>query len=204
MSIPMYEPLQAAPPITAQHLRMAWLLQARQAARRALDAVLAAPRKAAIYLSRLAHKAHLDAAMSWLHRAASRVAHPFGFMAQYLGRSGLVAAVAAVVTSPIGRAIVDSTARTAGRGISWLASTAYSGADRGLRCFGATGNKVADKLFAAVVALGGKVATIATPVVQSGVNLTRRLRKLSEPGRRCLGGGGGAARRRGRASACSP
>ncbi len=36
MSIPMYEPLYVAPPITEQHVCMAWLLQARQAARQGL------------------------------------------------------------------------------------------------------------------------------------------------------------------------
>jgi hypothetical protein len=64
MSIPMYEPLYEVPTITTQHVRMARLLQARQAARRALDAVLAAPRRAAGYLSRLAQRLHLDAAVS--------------------------------------------------------------------------------------------------------------------------------------------
>ncbi|MDP9443745.1 MAG: hypothetical protein M3P83_05105 [Actinomycetota bacterium] len=174
MSVPMYEPLQAVPPINQQHVRMAWLLQARQAARKALDAVLAAPRRAAGYLSRLAHKLHLDAALSWLHRTTSYVMRPLTSAAQHLGRSGLVAAVTAVVTSHTGRAVVDSAARTLGTLLSWLARTTYSGVDRGLRCFGVAGNKVADKLFAGVVALGGKVATIATPVVH-------RVARLSDP-----------------------
>ncbi len=170
----MYEPLQAVPPVTQQHVGMAWLLQARQAARRSLDAVLAAPGKAAGYLSRLAHKFHLDAAVSWLHRTASHVTRPLVAVAQHLGRSGLLAAVTAVVSSPTGRAVVDSAARTLGKTLSWLVGTAYSGLDRGLRCFGAAGNKVADKLFAGVVALGGKVATIAAPVVH-------RVARLSDP-----------------------
>ncbi len=174
MSVPMYEPLHAVPPITEQHVRMAWVLQARQAARRALDAVLAAPRRAAGYLSQLVHKLHLDAALSWLHRTASYITRPLVAGAQHLGRSGLLAAMMAVVTSPTGRAVVDSTARTLGAGAGWLARTTYSGVDRGLRCFGAAGNKVADKLFAGVVALGGKVATIATPVVH-------RVARLSDP-----------------------
>ncbi len=174
MSTPMYEPLYAAPPITEQHVRMAWVLQARQAARRALDAVLAAPRRAAGYVSRLAHRLHLDAALSWLRRSASHATRPLSSVTHHLGRSGLLAAVTTVVTSPTGRAVVDSTARTVGRILSWLARTAYSGVDRGLRCFGAGGNKVADKLFAGVVALGGKVTTVVAPVVH-------RVARLSDP-----------------------
>ncbi len=172
MSIPMYEPLYAAPPLTEHHVRMAWLLQARQAARRALDAVLAAPRKAADYVSRLAHRLHLDAAVSWLHRTASHVTRPLGSLASHLGRSGLLVAVTAVVSSPSGRAVVNSAARTLGKTLSWLARTTYSGLDRGLRCFGAAGNTVADKLFAGVVALGGKVATVTAPVVHRVARLT--------------------------------
>ncbi len=127
MSTPMYEPLQAVPPITEQHVRMAWLLEARQAAGRALDAVLAAPRRPAGYLGRLAHKLHLDAALSWLRRTALYVTRPLTSAAQHLGRSGLVAAIMAVVTSPTGRAVVDSAARTLGTLLSWAARTTYSG-----------------------------------------------------------------------------
>jgi hypothetical protein len=174
MSIPMYEPLYAAPPLTEQHFRMAWLLQARQAARRALDAVLTAPRGAAGYLSRLAHKLHLDAAVSWLRRTVAYVTRPLGSVARHLGRTGLLAALLAVITSPTGRAVLDSTARTLGAGVAWLARTTYVDVDRGLRCFGAVGNKVADKLFAGVVALGDKVATVAAPVVH-------RVARLSDP-----------------------
>jgi hypothetical protein len=93
---------------------------------------------------------------------------------RHLGRSGLLAAVTAVVNSPTGRAVVDSAARTLGKTLSWLARTSYSGLDRGLRCFGAAGTKVADKLFAGVVALDGKVATVAAPVVH-------RVARLSDP-----------------------
>jgi hypothetical protein len=174
MSTPVYEPLQAVPAITEQQVRMARLLQARQAARRAVNAVLAAPRAAADYVARLAHKVHLDAALSWLHRTASYVTRPLAAAAQHLGRSGLLAAVTAVITSPTGRAVVDSAARTLGQTLNWLARTTYSGLDRGLRCFGAAGNRVADKLFAGVVALGGKVATVAAPVVH-------RVTRLSDP-----------------------
>ncbi len=102
MSIPMYEPLQATPPVSEQHVRMAWLLQARQAARKALDAVRAAPRRAAGYLGRLAHELHLDAALSWLRRTTSYVTRPLTAAGQHLGRNGLLAAVTAVVTSPTG------------------------------------------------------------------------------------------------------
>ena len=66
MSAQIYEPLQAVPPITENHVKMAWLLQARQAARTALDAALAVPRKAAAYVGRLIHKLHLNSAASWL------------------------------------------------------------------------------------------------------------------------------------------
>ncbi len=69
---------------------------------------------------------------------------------------------------------MNSAARTLGTLVSWVGRTTYSGVDRGLRCFGAAGNKVADKLFAGVVALGGKVATVATPVVH-------RVARLSDP-----------------------
>jgi hypothetical protein len=174
MSIPMYEPLQAVAPITGQHVRMGWLLQARQAARRALDAVLAAPGRAAGYVSRLAHKLHLDAAVSWLRRTGLHVTRPLGSLARHLGRSGLLAAVTAVVSSPSGRAVVVRAARTLGKTLSWLVRTAYSGLDRGLRCFGAAGDTVADRLLAGVVALGGRVATVAAPVVH-------RVARLSDP-----------------------
>jgi hypothetical protein len=66
MSAQMYEPLQAVPPLTENHVKMAWLLQVRRAARTALDAALAIPRKAAGYVGRLIHQLHLDSAVFWL------------------------------------------------------------------------------------------------------------------------------------------
>ena len=91
-----------------------------------------------------------------------------------LGRTGRLAAVTGLVTSPTGRAALNSAGRLLGKVIGWSARKAYSGIDRVLRCFGKVGNKAADKLFAGVVSLGGKLATVATPVVH-------RVARLSDP-----------------------
>jgi hypothetical protein len=73
--------------------------------------------------------------------------------------------VTAVVTSPTGQAVLTAAGRALHTGDGWLARKAYSLLDRGLRCFGARGNKAADKLFAALVSVGGRVAEMAAPVV---------------------------------------
>ena len=174
MSAPMYEPLQAVPPLTENHVKMAWLLQARHAARTALDAALAVPRRAAGYVSRLIHRLHLDSAACWLRRAVARLAQPLKAASSALGKTGLLAAAAGIVTSPTGRAVLNSTGRTVGKLIGWTARETYSGLDRVLRCFGKVGNKAADTLFAGIVSLGGKVATVAAPVVH-------RVARLSDP-----------------------
>ena len=174
MSAQMCEPLQAVPPLTQNHVKMAWLLRLREAARRALDAALSAPRKAAGYLSRVAHKLHLDGAVSWLRRTAVRLAQPLKAVSSALGKTGLLAAATSLVTSPTGRAVLNSAGRMLGKAIGWLARKTYSGLDRGLRLFGKAGNKAADKLFAGVVSLGGKVASVAAPVVH-------RVARLSDP-----------------------
>jgi len=77
------------------------LLQARRTARRALDAALAAPRKAVEYVSRIAHKLHLDRALSWLRGAAAQLLKPVGRLTSSLGRTGVLAAATAVVSSAI-------------------------------------------------------------------------------------------------------
>ena len=174
MSTPMYEPLRVAPPLTENHVRMAWVLRAREAGRKALDAALAAPRQASQYMTRAVHALRLDRAVSWLRRVAARVVRPAAAVAARLGRSGLVAGAAAVASSPTGRAALSSVGRLAGKALSWLARTAYSGLDRLLRCFGRIGNQTADKLFVGVVSLGGKVAAVAAPVVH-------RVARLSDP-----------------------
>lgn len=174
MSAQTYESLQAVPPLTQNHVKMAWLLQVRRAARRALDVALAVPRKAAGYVGRLTHQLHLDRAASWLPRVALRLTQPLKAASSALGRSGLVAAAAGIVTSPTGRAVLNKAGRLLGKAFGWLARKVYSGTDRTLRCFGNVGNKAADKLFAGVVSLGGKVATVAAPVVH-------RVARLSDP-----------------------
>lgn len=174
MSAQPYEPLLIVPPLTDNHLRLSWLLQARSAARRALDAALAAPGKAMEYVGRIAHKLHLDRAVSWLRGAAARLLTPVSKLAGSLGRTGALAAATALVTSPTGRAGVNSVGRTLGRLAGWMARKVYSGLDRVLRCFGKSGNKAADTLFAGIVSLGGKIATVAGPVVH-------RVARLSDP-----------------------
>jgi hypothetical protein len=161
-------------PLTEQHVRMAWLLKAKDAARRALDAALAAPRKAAGYLSRAVHALHLDTAVSWLHRTVSRLTRPVTQVASRLGTMGLLAAATGVFTSPTGRALLNTAGRGLGQLLGWVARKTYSGVDRVLRCFGRAGNTAADKLFAGIVSVGGKVATVATPVVH-------RVARLSDP-----------------------
>lgn len=174
MSAPLYEPLRVAPPLTDNHVRMAWVLKAREAGRKALEAALSVPRRAAGYLSRAVHAMHLDAAVSWLRRVALRAARPLNAIVTRLGTSGVLAAAAAVVTSPTGRALMNSALRAIGKALGWIARTAYNALDRGLRCFGSLGNKAADKLFAGVVSVGGKVAAVAAPVVH-------RVARLSDP-----------------------
>lgn len=174
MSAQMYEPLRAVPPLTDNHVKMDWLLRVRRGARAALDAALAVPRNAAVYVSRLIQKLHLDSAASWLRRATARLAQPLRAASSMLGWTGWLASVTGLATSSTGRAAMKSGGRLLGKVIGWTARKTYSGVDRVLRCFGKVGNKVADKLFAGVVSLGGKIATVATPVVH-------RVARLSEP-----------------------
>jgi len=94
-----------------------------------------------------------------------RLLRPMSKVASSLGRTGVLAAATALVSSPTGRAVVNSVGRTLGKLAGWMARTGYSGLDRALRCFGSAGTKVADKLFSGVVSLGGKIAAVAGPVV---------------------------------------
>jgi alkylated DNA nucleotide flippase Atl1 len=130
MSAPLHEPLRVAPASEENHVQMAWLLQVRRAARTALDAALAVPRKAAEYVGRLVHKLHLDSAVSWLRRTAARLAQPLQAASAVLGRTGLLAAATGVFTSPTGRAALSSVGRLPGKLIGWAARTTYSGIDR--------------------------------------------------------------------------
>ena len=172
MSAQPYEPPRLVPPATENQIQMAWLLRAREAARRAFDAALAVPRNAAGFVRRVLHKLHLNRAASALRRLASKLFRPIAAAASRLGTSGLVAAVTGVVTSPAGRAVLGRVGRVLGRIGGWMARTAYSGLDRGLRCFGKAGNTAADKLFAAVVSVGGKIGSVAAPVVHRVARLT--------------------------------
>lgn len=174
MSAQMYERLRVVPPLTDNHIKMDWLLRVRRGVRAAFDAALAVPRKAAFYVSRLIQKLHLDSAASWLRRAAARLAQPLKSASSVLGWTGWLASVTGLATSPFGRAALNRGGRLLGKIIGWTARKTYSGIDRVLRCFGKVGNKAADKLFAGVVSLGGKIATVATPVVH-------RVARLSEP-----------------------
>ena len=174
MSAQPYEPLHAVPPLGGQKMQMAWLLHAQWAARRALDAALAAPGKAAGYLGRLVHTLHLNRAVSWFGGAAARLLRPMSKLASSLGRTGVLAAAAGLVASPTGRAVVNSVRRTLGGLGGWMARKVYSGLDRVLRCFGKSGNKVADTLFSGIVSLGGRIAAVVGPVVH-------RVARLSDP-----------------------
>jgi len=165
MSATTYEPLRAVPPLTDQHVRMGALLRLRSAVRRAADAALAATRKAAGYVSRLVDSLELGSSLSWARRMAGRLLRPLAAAGARVGRSGALAAVTAVVTSPSGQAVLTSAGRALRKAGGWLARKAYSLLDRGLRCFGAPGNRAADKLFAALVSVGGRVAEVAAPVV---------------------------------------
>jgi len=171
MSAQPYEPLHVVPPLSGQKMQLAWLLHARRAARRALDAALAVPSRAAWYLSRLVHTLHLNRAVSWLGGAAARLLTPMSKLAGSLGRTGVLAAAAALASSPTGRAVVNSVGRTLGTLGGWMARKVYTGLDRALRCFGKAGNKVADKLCSGIVSLGGKIATVAGPVVHRVAHL---------------------------------
>ena len=174
MSAQTYEHLRAVPPRDEQKIRWAWLLQVRSAARRALSAALSVPRKAASFLGRLVQTGHLGRAVSRLRSTAARMARPALRLVGWLGRTGLVASVASVVTSPTGQAVVRTVGGWLGRGLGWLARKTYSLLDKGLRLFGHPGNKTADALFGLVVSVGGKLASIAAPVVH-------RVARLSDP-----------------------
>jgi hypothetical protein len=126
------------------------------------------------YVSRIAYKLHLDRAVSWLRGAAAPLLTAVGRLASSLGRTGVLATATALVTSPIGRALLDVAGRALGKLVGWTARNVYRGLDRVLRCFGKPGNKVADTLFAGIVSLGGKIAAVAGPVVH-------RVARLSDP-----------------------
>ncbi len=170
---PTYEPLYAVPPATEQRAHMALLLRWRDAARAAYDAAVSAPRKAAGYVKRLVQFASMSRAGQWLRRVLTPIVRPLAAVAARLSRTWIGTAVA-VVSSPTGRAVLDAAAGLLGKGVRWLACTSYELVDRGLRCFGKPGNKVADKLFSATVSLGGRLASIAAPVVH-------RVARLADP-----------------------
>lgn len=171
MSAQPYEPLRLAPPLD-QHSRLGWLLSIRRLARRAWDAALAAPRSAAGYVGRLYRSTPLTGGGSWLRRAAGRLLKPLVTITSRLGKTGLVAGLLTVATSPTARRLIKKAGSTCVRGLSWLAGGIYSGIDRGLRLFGKPGNKVADALFAVVVQVGGHIALVAAPVVHRVARLT--------------------------------
>lgn len=91
-----------------------------------------------------------------------------------LGKTGPVAAATGVLTSPAGRAVLNSAGPLLGKFVGWMARETSSGIDRILRCFGKVGNKATDNLFAGVVSFGGRVASVAAPVVH-------RVTRLSDP-----------------------
>lgn len=167
MSTQTYEPLRVVPPLKDRD-GMAWLLHLRRLARQARDAVLAAPRAAMAYVGRLAGSARLRSASGWLRWLAGQVSRPLSAAMDRLGAAGLTAGL----TSPTGQQVIGKTSRLAGRVVGWLTRGLYSAIDRGLRLFGKPGNKVADRLFDAVVSAGGKVAAVAAPVVHRVARVT--------------------------------
>ncbi len=173
MSAQTYEPLRMVPPLDQQH-RIGVLLRLRSSARKAMDAALATPRKAAGYVSRLIMSSRLGAATSWLRRVASRLIQPLLSLSHRLAATGVVAGITSAVTSPTGQKVLKKAGLLFGRACGWLARTVYSGVDHGLRMFGRSGNKAADLLFAGVVSIGGKVAAVAAPVVH-------RVTRFSDP-----------------------
>lgn len=189
MSAHPYEPLRAVPPLPQQQ-RMSWLLQMRRAARRALDAALAAPRRAAEYVSRLLQSTSLGRAAAWVQRRLLHVTGPLSHLVQRLGRSGLAAAALSILSSPSGQAAVRRALRLTGRALSWLGRTSYDLLDRGLRCLGKPGHRAADLLFASTVRFGGRVAAVAAPAVHRVARLTdptsQSMRLLAAAGRSFL------------------
>jgi hypothetical protein len=168
-----YEPLYAVPPQTPQQAHMALLLRIRDIARAAHDAAVSAPRRAAGFVKRLVQSASMSRAGQWLRRVLTRIVRPLAAVAARLSRTWIGAAVA-VVSSPTGRAVLDAAAGALGKGVRWFARSGYDLVDRGLRLFGKPGNQVADNLFSASVTLGGRLASIAAPVVH-------RVARLADP-----------------------
>ncbi len=151
MSAQVYEPLRVVAPATVNQAGMAWVVQAREAGRRALDAARAVPRTADCYIAQVAHKVHIDAALSWSRRVALRVSRPVLHVASKIGAGGSVAALVGTVTSTTGRAVLSRVGRAVDTALGWVARKTYSGFDGVLGCFGKPGQKAADKLFAGVV-----------------------------------------------------
>ncbi len=168
-----YEPLYAVPPVPDQRAHMALCLRMRDVARAAYDAAVTAPRKAAGYVKRLVQSASMHRVGQWLRRVLTPVVRPLAAVVARLSRTWIGTAVA-VISSPTGRAVIDAAGGLFGRGLRWVASKSYDLVDRGLRLFGTHGNKAADKLFSATVSLGGRIASIAAPVVH-------RVARLSDP-----------------------
>ncbi len=168
-----YEPLYAVSPRTPQQAHMALLLRMRDVARAAYDAAVSAPCRAADYVKRLVQSASMGRVGQWLRRVLTPIVRPLAAVAARLSRTWVGAAVA-VVSSRTGRAVLDAAAGALGKGARWFARSGYDLIDRGLRLFGKPGNKVADKLFSASVTLGGRLASLAAPVVH-------RVARLSDP-----------------------
>ncbi len=171
---PTYEPLYAVPSAPDQRAHVALCLRMRDIARAAYDAAVSAPRKAAGYIKRLVQSASMHRVGQWLRRVLTPIVRPLAAVAARLSRTWVGTAVA-VVSSPTGRAVIDAAGGLLGKGLRWIATKSYGLIDSGLRCFGKPGNKVADKLFSAMVSLGWRIASIAAPVVH-------RVARLSDPG----------------------
>lgn len=161
-----YEALRAVPPLD-QKVQMGWLLSARLAAQKAWNAALSAPRKAAGYLARLVQSAHLGGALSWLRSALTGVTSPLLMIGRRLGKTGIAAAVTAIVTDPTCRQLLGKGVAVLARGVGAAAKLAYRAVDGGLRCFGAPGKKAADALFAMSVTAVGKVTSVAGPTFRT-------------------------------------
>ena len=159
------EPLRAVPPPDQIREQFNALLAARQAAHRAFDAIMAAPRKAAGFIGRLVTALHLSRPLGLITAWRPRLVRYAKWSGHRLGRLGVVSGIGSVVTHPQGQALIRNAGRFLGRVVGWLARTTYRAVDSGLRLFGRPGNRAADALFAGSVRIGGPIGHAASGAV---------------------------------------
>ena len=156
-----YEALRPVPPLGQQRQQFAFLLAARDAARRTLDLLLGAPRGAWTLLRRTT--------AGWLSRllptsavaALRRLLAPMAWLRSATAVVGLLPLLGVALTTPPAQGLVSRALGFVGRLSVKTGGALWRAADAGLRFFGNRGSRLADRLAAAGRRIAGRAASLA-------------------------------------------